>query len=257
MFVMKKSIFLILYIFFVGFVSAQNIPQTDKTKGQKDLNLPKLIPAIPNPSFGDHTCCPDTWTQMSCCNYWVQAGGGTSDYFNSCDFMPASVPQPLPDGNGCVGEIFTEPWKEYVGICLPQLLDSGVSYSFTVDIAFEFTDAYLNSVTSTDSISPVNITLYGNTGCSTLPFYLLPYDSCPVGYGGWQELGYVTVNPYDIHGVWDTYTITFTPNMNITAIVFGPPCTLPSGSLYQNMNSSCFPYFFFEELSFFLPLSIK
>ena len=48
---MKKSIFLILGILTVGFVSAQNIPQTDKTKGQKDLNLPKLIPAIPNPSF--------------------------------------------------------------------------------------------------------------------------------------------------------------------------------------------------------------
>ena len=243
---MKKSIFLILGIFFVGFISAQNISQTDKTKGQKDLNLPKLIPAIPNPSFEDTLFCPTSFSQMSSRDYWMQAGGGTSDYFDTCDYMPVSVPQPLPDGSGCTGEIFKESWKEYIGICLPQPLDSGINYSFTIDVAFEFTDDVLNLSVPTDSISPVNITLYGDVDCSYLPFSSY---GCPVGIGGWQELGYVTVNPYDIYGVWDTYTITFTPNQDISALVLGPPCTLPPDSLYQNMSNYALPYFFFDNIN--------
>ncbi len=241
---MRKSIFLFLGVLSVLFVFGQNT--SDKAKGQKNINSPKLIPQIPNPSFEDTLCYPTSFSQMSCCDYWMQAGDATSDYFNTHGFFPSSVPLPIPDGDACVGEIFTETWKEYVGICLPQPLDSGVNYTFTMSIAFRFTNDLMGIASTTDSISPVNITLFGDTSCSNLPFssYL-----CPVGFGGWQELGYVTVNPYDVYGSWDTYTISFTPTRNISALIFGPPCVLPPDSLYQNINNSCLPYFFFDDIS--------
>jgi len=246
---MKKSIFFILGVLSVLFIAAQNTSNADKTKGQKNLNLPKLIPQIPNPSFEDTLCCPTSFSEMSCCDFWVQATDATPDYLNSCGFMPSITPLPLPDGNGCVGEIFNEGWKEYVGMCLPQYLDSGINYNFTIDISFLFTTTTLDSITHPlDSISLVNITLFGDTECPFSP-YPVGTSDCPVGIGGWQALGYVTVNPYDIQGVWATYNINFTPNANIKAIMFGPPCTLPSDSLYQFQNNTYLPYFFFDNIT--------
>ena len=227
---MKKQILSTLIIFTVLFTTAQSTF------------------LIPNPSFENRSCCPDTWTMMSCVDNWIQASDATSDFMDTCNFFPQIIPEPIPDGKAIIGEIFTkisgDDWLEYVGVCLPQQLDSNVNYEFTMDIAFSFMTGTMRLCTAYASIPNINITLYGDTNCVNLPF---DSTTCPIGFGNWQELGYVTVNPYDIEGTWGTYTIEFTPNTNIKAIIFGPPCNLPD--MYEaDSIDGCLPYFMFDKL---------
>ena len=197
---------------------------------------------IPNPSFENRSCCPSTFSQMSCVDNWANASSATSDFMDTCDYFPQAVPIPIPDGKAIVGEILTQNWKEYVGTCLPQNLISGVNYEFTIDIAFQFIDGTLGICISDTLLPPINITLYGDSSCSNFPYNT--NNSCPIGFGSWQELGYVTVNPYDIENSWATYTISFTPNTNISVIAFGAPCNLPN----EYEVNSCYPYFMFDNI---------
>ncbi len=228
---MKKQLLSTLIFLTVLFVTAQNTF------------------LIPNPSFEHKSCCPGSFSQLSCADNWMQAGEATSDFMDSCNYFPAPIPEPIPDGRAIVGELFTDNWLEYVGVCLPQQLDSNVSYNLTMDIAFNFSDQLLNICNTNVIIPEVNITLFGDINCSTLPFGT---TNCPIGFGNWQELGYVTVNPYDIQGTWGTYNINFTPNTNINAIMFGPPCELPlmyaTDSLPEDSSHNCMPYFMFDNL---------
>ena len=41
---------------------------------------------LPNASFEDQSCCPNSFSKMHCVNDWRQASNTTSDYYNLCGF---------------------------------------------------------------------------------------------------------------------------------------------------------------------------
>jgi len=75
---------------------------------------------IPNPSFEDNTDCPDGNEQLYLCDYWTQVSNGSSDYFNTCDWLGFGdhAPVPFSDGSSCVGFYSTLDYQEYIGTCL-------------------------------------------------------------------------------------------------------------------------------------------
>ncbi len=252
---MKKIYLILVLVFTSGFLFSQEICDNgidDDGDGLIDLqdtvdcactvttsvNVPSLIP---NPSFEDHSCCPSSWSQLNCADTWIQASDATSDYFNTCDYTGAA-PQPFPNGNGVAGFFPLTNWKEYIGACLLNPLQAGVSYSFNFDMAHNTVNGTFGTCTS-GPYAPIDITIYGTTTCSDLPFS--GYD-CPIGQGNWQVLGTVTVDPSGIFNSWSTFTATFTPPVDIYAIVIGPPCNLPAG--YPSNSASCDPYFYIDNL---------
>jgi gliding motility-associated-like protein len=195
---------------------------------------------IPNPSFEQYTICPTSYSQMSNAKSWTQATSVTSDYMNTCNFMPNSVPMPLPDGKGIVGTIFNKGWQEYVGTCLSSPMVVGTQYTLSFYLAGTTTDPYLNKCSSGGvALGPIDITLFGYTSCPTFPVIT---SGCPIG---WQVLGTINYTP---NGNWDLVTITFTPTVSIYAIILGSPCTLPSDYSAYYSKYNCYPYFFYDNL---------
>ncbi len=102
-------------------------------------NVPSLIP---NPSFETMSCCPSTYSQLNCATGWIQASDATSDYMNTCGFMPQAataaglVPLPAGNGNGMVGFISSVGYQEYVGSCLTSPMLAGTPYTINMSIAF-------------------------------------------------------------------------------------------------------------------------
>ena len=90
---------------------------------------------IPNYSFENMNCCPNTFSQLNCADTWLQASTATSDYYNTCGFTSiAGMAPPLgrPDGSGYVGFYngATDPqYKEYIGACLTNTMVTGTSYT--------------------------------------------------------------------------------------------------------------------------------
>ena len=197
---------------------------------------------IPNPSFEDHSCCPSSYSQLSCADTWIQATDATSDYFNCGYNFGAATNAGLdtpPDGTGYVGTIFDSNWQEYVGACLPSSLVAGTSYTLEMNIASTPIDGQ-GDVCNGGAIfySPVNITIFGAPDCSQLPYSTY---GCPGG--NWYVLTTTTYTPVSS---WGTITFTFTPTANVGAIMIGSPCTLPSD--YPSNSASCSPYFYYDNL---------
>lgn len=220
----------------------------DNGNGLIDLNdtvgcacLPPIPSLIPNPSFEAMNCCPASFSQMNCAQGWVQASTATADYLNTCGMVfPAATAAglvPFPDGNGVAGLISTNGYREYIGSCLtsPMLADS--SYSLQMSIAstpISNVGAVCNG--GVINYAPSDIVLYGSTDCNNLPF---SGQGCPPA--PWQILGTVTYTPLSS---WGIITITFSPTVNINAIIFGSPCPLPA----SYTGNSCYPYFYFDNL---------
>ena len=175
---------------------------------------------LPNPSFEDKTCCPTAHMQLNCANNWMQASEPTSDYLNTCGYMgntfATDFPSP-PDGEGFVGFFngdhpATEQWKEYIGTCLSETLTANTEYT----LSFQFTGAKATT-------ENMNITLFGTTDCSNLPFGNGNSTfGCPTNGPGWVKLGSILIDPDN--AIWQTEQIVFTPTQDIIGIVFGPPC---------------------------------
>jgi len=178
---------------------------------------------IPNPSFEEMDCCPNSFSQLNCASDWVQATEATSDYFNTCDYMPSCVPTPLPDGEAVVGTLFSStnasgiPWYEYVGACLLSPMLAGEQYTLQFDISAVYTmDIETCSPIPT---GPVDVTLFGLESCPNFP---VNTTSCPVS-SGWTVLGSVNYQPVD---EWAVVTINFMPDADIEAVMLGPQCDL-------------------------------
>jgi gliding motility-associated-like protein len=257
---MKKNLFsfLILFVLFSLSTPAQEICDNaidDDGNGLIDLNDTSacvcshigdsahvISSLIPNPSFEQRTCCPNTISQMNCAVDWIQATIPTTDYLNTCGFICniGSLPSllPFPDGNACVATIFTTGWAEYVGSCLLSPLLAGQSYTIRMHIASGPFDGS-SDICNNGNIfyGDVDISLFGTTNCANMP---ISTTGCPP-LPAWQLLGIRNYTPVIR---WDTISITFTPTQNINAIILGPPCILPSS--YN--NSSCLPYFYFDNL---------
>ncbi|MBX2877023.1 MAG: hypothetical protein KTR30_33195, partial [Saprospiraceae bacterium] len=182
-----------------------------------DCACPVLEPVshIPNPSFEEWNCCPESISQLHCAEAWNQASGATTDYLNTCGWMgwkEFPPPLPFPDGEGIVGfrdgqDIEEEPgpsWKEYAGACLLVPLKAGVTYRFQFYLGFS----------DQRSSPPLNVTFFGNADCKNLPFgRSTPHVGCPTNdTTNWVNLGSVFVSG---NRNWVKEEITFTPEQDI------------------------------------------
>ncbi len=168
---------------------------------------------IPNSSFEDHTCCPNTFSQLNCAVSWQQASGATSDYFNTCGYTGGTgglnpMPLPLPNGGaGAAGFFSNQGWEENIGTCLNSPMLAGTQYTITLNIAQSMGSQILD------------LTFYGTPNCGDLPWNGF---GCPIGSGSWQSLATQTLNLTP--NVWSPVTFTFTPLVDINAISIGGPC---------------------------------
>lgn len=192
---------------------------------------------IPNASFDTNTCCPTSWSQLNCAVGWEQATQPTSDYYNTCGWMPPGTPLPLPAGSGFTAALYLNGWMEMIGSCLTSPMTAGTSYTLEWWIAAIGTNGTLSSSCAM-TWADVNVTLYGLTSCPTFP---VPTSGCPVP-NGWVELGFYT---YSLASTWQQASITFTPAADIHAVMIGPPCTLPPG--YPS-GGACMPYIMYDDL---------
>lgn len=193
---------------------------------------------IPNPSFEEMNCCPQSQSQLNCAITWIQASAPTTDYLHTCGWMGwpnLPPPLPFPDGeavvgfrNGRFGQMPDSNWKEYAGACLLGPLKAGVAYKFKFWVGF--TDA--------ENSPPTNIVFYGAKNCEELPFGKGNTQfGCPVNGPGWVELGRVFISG---DKQWLLKEINVTPKEDINAMVIGPDCE-PSAPAVN-------PYYFFDNL---------
>lgn len=198
---------------------------------------------IPNPSFEQKSCCPKERGQLSCADTWIQASVPTTDYIHSCGFLgweEFPPPRPFPDGEGIIGfrdgrvseyGVPGEPepqWKEYAGACLlsPLRTNSGYRFEFFVG----FVDNYRSP--------PIDITFFGTSDCSNLPFGKGKRDfGCPANGPDWVRLGAVRAS--SAKG-WVRVKIDFRPVQDIAAIAIGPDC--------PGVNTDHSLYYFFDNL---------
>ncbi len=219
----------------------------DDADGLIDLNDPDCncivaepVSLIPNPSFEENTCCPQTRGELYCAETWIQASEATTDYIHTCGWMgwdSLPVPLPIPDGDACIGfrngrfgpDGDNEPgWKEYAGACLTAPLKARNTYKFEFNIGFTYYD---NS-------PPTEVVFFGTSDCSNLPFGL--GDSgygCPTNGEGWRKLG--STNAVGSRN-WAKRQITITPDEDIYAIAIGPNC--------RDLMADDDIYYFFDNL---------
>jgi len=202
-----------------------------------DCSCPSTAPTslIPNPSFEDKSCCPNSNSQLDCADTWIQASAATTDYMHSCGWMgwdDIPLPLPIPDGEGCVGyrngrfavnefSGVTEPkWKEYVGACLLAPLRANNSYRFRFNIGFS----------NAENSPPTEVVFYGTSDCRNLPFGTEADRTfgCPSNDPNWKTLGsiHVTGQP----NTWVEGEIDITPLADVHAIAIGPSCKVLTAS---------------------------
>ncbi len=189
---------------------------------------------IPNPSFEDKNCCPNSFSKMHCVNDWRQASNNTSDYFNICGYRTANASYPAapPDGVGYIGffngvfqsGVAYPNLKEYIGTCLPDSLKKGITYTFS----FWVLNAFGNKTTT--------ISMFGSSSCSNLPFGSSGGLSfgCPANDSNWSLLGETTIRTYTSN--WTKHSFSFTPNQDVPTIIIGPGCRLSSGNNFYYLD---------------------
>jgi gliding motility-associated-like protein len=211
-------------------------------------NNSSITSIIPNPSFEIKSSCPTTHTQLELATPWIQATTGSSDFFHNCGFlyqgMAALGINNFPDGNGAAGVYFTKNYKEYLGTSLTAPMVAGTSYQLTMNVValniLGNTVSAINPIT----LEPANVTVYGCNLGTNLPLdtELSPNTVDPT----WIEIGHASYSPVS---TWGQITITFTPSININAIMIGaPPVLPPSYPSVSATNQSNLPYFVFDNL---------
>lgn len=185
---------------------------------------------IPNHSFEQMNCCPNSFSQVNCATGWIQASGATSDYHNTCGYSSTAgnPPTPLPDGNGYMGVWDTDfgpplgVWKEYVGSCLLSPMLAGQTYQLTFYVWAENLNPPITQ----------NMALFGTPNCGDLPW---TGTDCPGGVAGWQLISSQAVVMPSNNAAWQQITLLFTPSVNINAVAIGPPCSAAT-QLYIYMD---------------------
>lgn len=245
----------------------------DDGNGLVDLNdlagcpcdlVPPQTELIANGSFESNTCCPEGTSMnpddyLSCATGWMDyLVTSTADYF-ACGFVPAAVPQPIPDGGAAAGfGAFTD-WSgttsyyEFLMNCLNTPMVTGQLYELEFDVAA--TRSHMSPVVAMGlsfpiDFGPIDLTIYGFSSCPSEPYEFLdpvfgnplPATFCPLDLG-WTELGHVTYTPVN---AWQELTFTFTAPFDVQAIMFGPACPIPAD--YTSSNQT-WPYFFVDGFS--------
>ncbi len=192
-----------------------------------DCDCPLYEPSslIPNPSFEEQECCPNTRSRLDCATGWIQASEATTDFLHTCDWMGWSglePPLPFPDGEGVAGfrngrfsgQDAQTNWKEYMGACLLSPLKARNTYRFEFYIGYTYEN---NSPTT-------QLVFFGAYSCDSLPFGLNnPNHGCPTNGNG---KGWVALDSVEIGGVesWEIKSVTLYPREDIHAIAIGPSC---------------------------------
>lgn len=214
--------------------------------------LPQNTPSIIlNHSFEDTLCCPTNHSQITCARGWQRGTIGSSDYFNTCGYLPPRSlffkPQPTPiaDGNGFAGFLHGPNVNtEYIGICLSDTLFAGVSYKLLFQVAHaRGVDTGSFGLFGADDCSLLPIT---SLGCPTMP------STSPWVSSDWECLDSVDLI-LDTNNVWNDVLMTFTPSTDITTIIIGPSCKFIQKISYYYLDN-----LILNEFSYFEPsLQIK
>lgn len=181
--------------------------------------------------FEAYTCCPEMISQWNCIDSDWEAGAGTVDYYNTCDFLGDGsfiplVPLPIPNGEGALG---FGSWNETYGICLDFTLLAGETY----DISFY---AGFNSSPLVQSDLNLEISLFGGNDCALLD----PFIPVPCENPGWSEIATFNVNGVQ-NDSWILYSGSFTPAINVTTIALGHSCNFIN-------NTGSFHYHFIDDI---------
>ncbi len=194
---------------------------------------------IPNPSFEEMECCPQSRSNLDCANTWIQASEATTDYLHTCGWMGwenLPPPTPFPDGEACIGfrdgrfggDEPNPNWKEYTGACLTDPLRAGNTYRFEFYIGF----------TNPANSPPLSVAFFGSQNCENLPFGVGDdRHGCPLNGPGWQQLDQVFA--FGANN-WSKYWFDVTPDQDIFAIAIGPDC-------FMRMYTEN-PYYFLDNL---------
>ena len=199
---------------------------------------------IPNPSFEEVDCCPESVSEMTCASDWIQASDATTDFYHFCglegpepliDELP-NPEFPLPGGGagyaGFISEtvyVLVDPdYNEYAGACLSAPMEAGITYVLNL---------YIARSAGEENIS---LSLFGTPNCADLPWY---GNQCPLGVGSWGLLASTPV-VLDSPSEWEEVTLTFTPSVDINAIAIGGMCFANDVPLEAYHN-----YYFLDELT--------
>jgi gliding motility-associated-like protein len=210
-------------------------------------NNSSITSIIPNPSFEIKTSCPTSHTQLELATPWIQATTGTSDFFHNCGFlfqgMAALGINNFPDGNGAAGVYFAKNYKEYLGTSLTAPMVAGTSYQLTMNVVALNMGGSTASAINPTTLEPANVTVYGCNLGTNLPLdtELSPNTVDPT----WIEIGHASYSPVS---TWGQITITFTPSININAIIIGAPPVLPPSYPSLSPTTEYLPYFVFDNL---------
>ena len=203
-----------------------------------------LVPSslIPNPSFEEMFCCPTENEQLNCALGWIQASPATTDYVHTCDgylgntSIPAFAPLPFPDGEGGVGfrdgqAMAGDNYKEYVGACLNQTMEAGVTYRLDFFVGFR---------DNVPGNTEFRIALFATNECFNLPFggndFMI---GCPLNAGNYVQLGEMEVSGSN---EWVNVVFEFVADQAYEVIVLGPSCS-------PNPNFLLNPYFYVDRLT--------
>lgn len=249
-----KHIILLFSLLFSAMLSAQdgieicNNGIDDDNDGLIDLNdddcnCDSVIPSplIPNESFEEMTCCPTGEADFQCATDWQQASAATSDYYHTCGItFPSWIGHmppdgPIPDGEGYVGfrdgRANDASYKEYVGACLTATMEVGKTYVLDFFLGFPRGDVGFNHI---------DMTIYGTTECSNVPFGGgNSFFGCPTNGSGWTQMSQQFVSG---NNEWVNVVFELQADKPYTAIVLGPPC-----QGHPDFTSQ--PYFFVDRLN--------
>ena len=247
----RQILQLLPFLLFCTILGAQEICDNgidDDGDGLIDLNdaedcecftdVPSSL--IPNPSFEEMTCCPQTEADLDCAVGWIQASAPTTDYVHTCgilgnpyNYQPA--PLPFPDGEGAIGFRDGKPpnrpdFKEYAGACLTSTMEVGREYILDFFVGFP----------DTPQSTYFDISIYGTTDCDNLPFGVGSNGDpgCPTNHVGWELIARQSVSG---RNEWINVIFEFSANEAYEAIVLGPSCD-PHPEFANN------PFFYFDRL---------
>ncbi|NQY66463.1 MAG: T9SS type A sorting domain-containing protein [Flavobacteriales bacterium] len=238
------------------------IDLNDKVDCGCSASSSEVLSVLPN-SFFEDGACPDEYDLLSNLDRWRNQSiygemEARADYINTCDWLPSQISNtglfPFPNdpngntSNGIVAAIWYENWREGFGVCLDNKLHEDEFYKFEFDIGCSTSNYDQNGLGNNcfgnfpDDFDPIDVTLYGNIQCNTLP--LANYNNqCPTSAPyNWIELGTIT---YDPQTSWSRLSISFQSPADILSILVGAPCNL-SGTNYFIANFDCQNYFVFD-----------
>ncbi|MCH2213584.1 MAG: gliding motility-associated C-terminal domain-containing protein [Flavobacteriales bacterium] len=198
---------------------------------------------LPNPSFEDNVCCPQTFNPSGqfCVEGWQEGTLGSADYINTCGYL-GDAPLPLPDGNGAIAVVagifddFTLV-NEYAATCFDTPLQPTDNLSLTISVAAGSLDQTGVSSTTPPADQPAPITIYGTQNC----FFPEESFGCPEDIG-WTVLGSTNYLP---ENSWSEISIDLNIEEPIAGLAFGVGCDMPV-SYQLDQSFIVAPYFYFD-----------